>query len=326
MADDLPYRRLGRTGLQVSAICLGTMQFGWTAGEETAFAVLDAAVDAGCNFVDSADLYSRWVEGHQGGESETIIGRWLARRPGRRRQLVLATKVRAPMGDGPNDQGLTRLHLVNGVEESLRRLQTDTIDLYQMHWPDEDTPLDETLRALDDLVRAGKIRYIGCSNYPAWLLAKALWRSDVGRLVRFEALQPHYNYVHRAEFERELQPLCLDQQIGVLPYSPLAGGFLSGKYRRDAPLPDSARAGSVQRRYMNARGFAAVEALAEMAAARGVSVPQLAMAWVLANPAVTAAIAGANSVAQLAENMGGAALVLSTEEKTRLDAVTAWES
>jgi aryl-alcohol dehydrogenase-like predicted oxidoreductase len=229
------------------------------------------------------------------------------------------------MGDGPNEQGLTRTHLITSVEDSLRRLQTDTIDLYQMHWPDEDTPLDETLRALDDLLRAGKIRTIGCSNYPAWLLAKALWRSDVGRLARFESLQPHYSFVHRAEFERELQPLCLDQQIGVIPYSPLAGGFLTGKYRRGAELPASARAGGVQRRYMNERGFAAVEALAAAAEGRGATIAQLAIGWVLANPAVTAAIIGANSVSQLRDTMAGAAITLSADEKEALDRVTAWD-
>ncbi len=228
----MEYRRLGRTGLKVSTICLGTMQFGWSADEDASFAVMDRAVEQGINFLDTADVYSRWVEGNPGGVSEEIIGRWMQEREVRRDQIVLATKVRGTMGEGPNDQGLSRGHILDGVEASLNRLQTDYIDLYQVHWPDEETPLDETLQALTDLVRAGMVRYIGCSNYPAWLLAKSLWVSDVRNLSRYDSLQPHYSLVHRAEFERELQPLCLDQGIGVIPYSPLAGGFLTGKYRR----------------------------------------------------------------------------------------------
>jgi aryl-alcohol dehydrogenase-like predicted oxidoreductase len=231
----MEYRRLGRTGLKVSTICLGTMQFGWSADEATSHDILNRAVELGCNFIDTADIYSRWAEGNAGGVSEQIIGRWLASGSVRRERIVLATKVRGEMGSGPNDQGLSRGHMMTAVENSLRRLQTDYLDLYQVHWPDEETPLEETLATLTDLVRAGKVRYIGCSNFPAWLLAKSLWVSDVRQLARFDSLQPHYSLVHRAEFERELQPLCLDQGIGVIPYSPLAAGFLTGKYRRDTP-------------------------------------------------------------------------------------------
>jgi aryl-alcohol dehydrogenase-like predicted oxidoreductase len=321
----MQYRRLGRTGLKVSQICLGTMQFGWTADESAAHAIMDEAREQGCNFFDTADVYSRWVEGNEGGVSEQIIGSWLAQSHVRRDQVVIATKIRGEMGDGPNDQGLSRQHIMNGVEASLRRLGTDYIDLYQVHWPDEETPLEETLTALTDLVRAGKVRYIGCSNHPAWLLAKSLWVSDVNGLARYDSLQPHYNYVHRAEFERELQSLCLDQGVGVIPYSPLAGGFLTGKYRRDEPLPDSARAGGVQEKYMNDRGFTAVEKLAEVAEAHDATIPQAAIAWVLANPAVSSAIIGANSVQQLRDTMRGAAVALSAEEKAALDEVTAWE-
>lgn len=321
----MQYRRLGRTGLKVSQICLGTMQFGWTADERAAHAIMDEAREQGCNFFDTADVYSRWVEGNEGGVSEQIIGSWLAQSHVRRDQVVIATKIRGEMGDGPNDQGLSRQHIMAGVEASLRRLGTDYIDLYQVHWPDEETPLEETLTALTDLVRAGKVRYIGCSNHPAWLLAKSLWVSDVNGLARYDSLQPHYNYVHRAEFERELQSLCLDQGVGVLPYSPLAGGFLTGKYRRDEPLPDSARAGGVQEKYMNDRGFTAVEKLAEVAEAHDAAIPQVAIAWALANPAVSSAIIGANSVQQLRDTMRGAAVALSAEEKAAMDEVTAWE-
>ncbi|UCG23690.1 MAG: aldo/keto reductase [Chloroflexota bacterium] len=321
----MEYRRLGRTGIRVSTICLGTMQFGWTADEPASFAVMSRAVELGINFVDTADIYSRWAPGNAGGESETIIGNWLARSVVDRDSLVIATKVRGRMGLGPNEEGLSRVHIMRSVEQSLRRLQTDHIDLYQVHFPDDDTPLDETLEALDSLVSAGKVRYIGCSNYPAWLLAKSLWVSDLRRIARFDSLQPHYSYVHRTEFERELQPLCQDQAIGVIPYSPLAGGFLTGKYRRDGDLPDSARAGGVKKRYMNDRGFEAVEKLEEIGQDRGATIAQMAIAWVLANPTVSSAIIGANSVAQLEETVKGAEVALTPEEKQSLDEVTAWK-
>lgn len=322
----MEYRRLGRTGLKVSTICLGTMQFGWTTDEAQAHAVLNRAVEMGINFFDTADVYSNWAEGNPGGVSEIQIGNWLSSGAVWRDRVVIATKARGKMGDGPNDQGLSRGHILSAVEASLRRLRTDYIDLYQTHWPDDETPLDETLRALDDLVRSGKVRYVGCSNYPAWLLAKSLWISDVGKLARFDSLQPHYNYVHRAEFERELQALCLDQGVGVIPYSPLGGGFLTGKYRRDTPAPESARAKGVRRRYMNEHGFAALDRLEEVGRGHDATIAQTAIAWCLANPAVTSAIIGANSVAQLEDTARGAEVKLSAEEKAALDVATAWES
>ena len=321
----MEYRRLGRTGLKVSTICLGTMQFGWSTGEPEAHVIMSRAIELGINFIDTADVYSRWVEGNPGGVAETHIGNWLAGGAARRDQVAIATKVRGKMGEGPNDQGLSRGHIMDAVEASLRRLKTDYIDLYQTHFPDEETPLDETLRALDDLVRSGKVRYVGCSNYPAWLLAKSLWVSDVHNVVRYDSLQPHYSYVHRAEFERELQPLCLDQGIGVIPYSPLGGGFLTGKYRRDTPVPDSKRADGVQKRYMNERGFAAVDKLEEVGRVHDATVAQTAIAWCLANPAVTSAIIGATSVAQLEDTVKGAEVKLSAEDKEALDRITAWE-
>jgi aryl-alcohol dehydrogenase-like predicted oxidoreductase len=321
----MEYRRLGQTGLKVSTICLGTMQFGWTTGEPTAHAIMSRAVELGCNFIDTADVYSRWADNNDGGVSETMIGNWLASGAVRRQDVIIATKVRGQMGEGPNDQGLSRQHILDAVEDSLDRLQTDVIDLYQVHFPDEETPLEETLTTLNDLVRSGMVRYIGCSNYPAWLLAKSLWISDVKNLARFDSLQPHYNLVHRAEFERELQPLCLDQGIGVIPYSPLAAGFLTGKYRRDAEMPDSARADGVRRRYMNEWGFTAVDKLEEIAQAHDATIPQTAIAWVLANTAVTSAIIGANSIEQLEDTMKGAEVKLSDEEKKALDGVTAWQ-
>lgn len=320
----MEFRRMGRTGLKVSTICMGTMQFGWSTDEPSAHAIMSRAADLGINFFDTADVYSRWVEGNPGGVAETHIGNWLAGGAVRRDQVVIATKVKGEMGPGPNDRGLSRAHIMNAVEASLRRLQTDYIDLYQTHSPDHETPLDETLRAMDDLVRDGKVRYVGCSNYPAWLLAKSLWISDVQRLVRFDCLQPRYSHVHRAEFERELQPLCLDQGIGVIPYSPLAAGFLTGKYRRDAPLPDSKRVGTVQHHYMNERGFAAVDKLEEIGRAHDATIAQTAISWCLANPAVTSAIIGATSIAQLEDTVKGAYVKLSAEEKAALDDVTDW--
>jgi 1-deoxyxylulose-5-phosphate synthase len=321
----MEYRRLGRTGLKVSTICLGTMQFGWSTGEPDAHRIMSRAVELGVNFFDTADVYSRWVEGNPGGVAETHIGNWLASGAVARDQIIIATKVRGKMGDGPNDEGLSRGHILNAVEASLRRLQTDYIDLYQTHSPDDETPLDETLRAMDDLVRSGKVRMIGCSNYPAWLLAKALWISDVHRLARYDSLQPHYSYVYRAEFERELQPLCLDQGIGVIPYSPLAGGFLTGKYRRDEPLPESDRAKGIKERYFNDTGFSTVEKLEEVGQRHDATIAQTAIAWVLANPAVTSAIIGANDIEQLTDTCKGASITLSAEEKEEMDVVTAWK-
>ena len=244
------YRRLGRTGLKVSELCLGTMQWGWTTDEEHAHHVMDTFFQAGGNFIDTADVYSRWAKNNPGGVSEAIIGNWMKER-GNRRQVVLATKGRGRMWDGPTGEGLSRVHLIRACEDSLRRLGTDYIDLYQTHSFDPDTPIDETMRALDDLQRAGKVRYVGASNYPAWRLAKALWTSDKLGLARYNSLQPHYSLANRADFERELKPLCEEEAIGVIPYSPLAGGFLTGKYRRDK-MPDSQRAEGVQR-YLNER-------------------------------------------------------------------------
>ncbi len=317
------YRRLGRTGLKVSELCLGTMQFGWTADEATSYTVLDAFVAAGGNFIDTADIYSRWAEGNPGGVSEQIIGRWLKAR-GNRGAIVLATKARGRMWDGPNGEGLSRGHLIRACEDSLRRLDTDYIDLYQTHFFDAETPIDETLRALDDLMRAGKVRYIGASNYPAWRLTKALWASDKLGLARYDSLQPHYNLAQRAEFERELKPLCEEEGVGVIPYSPLAGGFLTGKYRREN-VPASARAEGIQRRYFNDRGFAIVDKLTEVSQARGLTVAQTALAWLLTQPVITAPIIGANSVAQLDESLGAAGVRLSAEEMAALNQVSAWE-
>lgn len=319
----MKYRRLGRTGLHVSTFCLGTMQFGWTADEPVAFAVMDAFVAAGGNFIDTADIYSVWAANNPGGVSEAIIGRWMRTR-GNRLDVVVATKGRGRMWPGPNGEGLSRAHLIRAVDESLRRLQTDYIDLYQTHWFDAATPIEETLSTLDDLVHAGKIRYIGCSNIPTWRLMQALWASDRLQIARYDSLQPHYNLAHRAEFEAELQHVCLEYGLGVLPYSPLAAGFLTGKYRRDAPVPESARAGSVQSRYFHERGWRVVEAVDEVARGYAVPMAHIALAWLLARPGVTAPIIGANNVEQLHELLGASDLVLDDAAVNLLDEASRW--
>jgi aryl-alcohol dehydrogenase-like predicted oxidoreductase len=317
-------RKLGRTGLRVAALCLGGNTFGWTTDQKASEAVLDAYVEAGGNFIDTADVYARWVPGNKGGESETALGTWLRAR-GNRRAVVIATKVMAPMGPGPNDTGLSRQHIVEGVEDSLRRLQTDFIDLYQAHWDDRDTPLEETLRAFDDLVRQGKVRYIGASNYHAWRLTRALWESDRRAYVRYESIQPKYNLVFRDEYERELEPLCLEQSLGVIPYSSLGSGFLSGKYHRGRDLPKTARAGSVQKTYMTDRGFTVLEAVEKVAASAGATPAQVALSWLAHRPGITAPIASATSVTQLQELVGGIELQLDADARATLDRASAWQ-
>jgi 1-deoxyxylulose-5-phosphate synthase len=316
----MEYRKLGRTGLKVSELCLGTMTFRWTSTDEESLAVMDRAFDAGINFIDTADIYSRWAEGNDGGVAEEIIGKWLQSKP--RDQLVIATKVRGRMWDGPNGEGLSRQHIMLGVEHSLRRLQIDTIDLYQVHAPDWDTPLDETLHALDDLVQQGKVRYIGASNYKAWLLMKALWVSDKHGYARFDSIQPHFHLLNRREVEPELAAVALDQGVGVIPYSPLAGGFLTGKYSRDH-IPDNSRAAAGRLgRYLNDEGFALIDALREMGEKREKSVLQMALGWMQTLPFITSPIIGANRVEQLEESLGAVGLRLEEDEMQRLDELT----
>ncbi len=317
----MEYRKLGRTGLKVSEFCLGTMTFRWTSTEEQSYQVLDRAWEAGINFIDTADVYSRWAEGNPGGVAEEIIGQWLKSKP--RDQIVIATKARGEMWPGPNGQGLSRQHIMLAVEHSLRRLQIDTIDLYQAHFPDWDTPLDETLRAFDDLVTSGKVRYIGASNFPAWLLTKALWVSDKHNIVRFDSIQPHYHLLNRPEVEPQLAALCLDQGIGMIPYSPLAGGFLTGKYTREGD-PANARGSSGDRmkRYKTEQGFAVVDALRELGEVRGKTITQMALGWIQTQPFMTSPIIGANTVEQLNESLGAVGLRLTEDEMKRFDELT----
>ena len=320
----MEYRQVGRTGLKVSVLCMGSMQFGWTADEALSFQILSAGVEAGINFIDTADVYSRWVPGNPGGVSETIIGKWLKQSGIARDKLVIATKVRGRMGDGPNDEGLSKAHILQAVEASLHRLDTDYIDLYQTHSYDEKTPIEETLEALDSLVRQGKVRYIGCSNYPAWRLMQALWTSDQHHLSRFDSLQPHYSLVHREEFERELAAVCQDYGIGVIPYSPLAAGFLTGKYRKDQNV-DSVRINRTQR-YFTDKNWELLSQLDALGQAKGgKSVSQIALAWMLSDPVITSPIIGPRTMEQLQDNLGAAGLRLSLEERQALNAASAWE-
>jgi aryl-alcohol dehydrogenase-like predicted oxidoreductase len=319
----MKYRRLGRTGLKVSALCLGTMKWGYTANKEAAFAVMDAFVEHGGNFFDTADFYVRWIDEKRGGISETIIGLWMQAR-GNRQDVIIATKVYQPMGEAPNARGLSRKHILEGVEASLRRLRTDYIDLYQAHAFDAETPIDETLKAFDDLQRAGKVRYIGAANYPAWRLMESLWSADVRNTVRYDSLQPHYNLVHRGEFERDLKTICEQYQIGVIPYSSLAGGFLSGKYQRGQQV-DSQRAGSVLKRYDQEQAWQTLETVQRIADELGSTASAVSLAWHLAQPVITAPITGANSVEQLRQSLPALEINLTPAHLAELDAVSAWE-
>jgi aryl-alcohol dehydrogenase-like predicted oxidoreductase len=308
------------------------MQFGWTATEELSYNILDQAFEAGINFIDTADIYSNWVSGNPGGVAEEIIGKWLKRSAIPRDQVVIATKVRGRLGLGANADGLSRAHILTAVEGSLRRLGTDYIDLYQTHWFDKETPIEETLQALDDLVRAGMVRYLGCSNYPAWRLTEAIWASRQYGWNRFDSLQPHYNLVHRAEFERESAEACRWYGLGVIPYSPLAAGFLTGKYRRDQTTEsDRARSAS---RYFNERNFNLLdqmEAIGREHSGQGqqghaASISQVALAWMLSDPLITSPIIGPRSLEQLQDNLGAAGLRLNAEEKAALDDATNWKT
>jgi aryl-alcohol dehydrogenase-like predicted oxidoreductase len=310
-------KRMGRTGLKVSEICLGTMTFGKQSDEPTAFAILDLAAEAGVNFIDTADVYPVPPSFDLVGRTEEIVGKWLK---GKRDQFVLATKCGNAMTERPNDTGLSRKHILEAVEASLRRLQTDVIDLYYVHRPDPETAIDETLTALEDVVRSGKARYLGCSNFTAWEIAKSLWTSDRLNLSRFDAVQPRYNLLFR-EIENEVLPLCRDQGLGLIAFNPLAGGFLTGKYQREEEPPDDTRFGlfrasdSLYReRYWKEHHFDAVEELRGFFEPRNRQLVHVALAWLLAQPDVTSSILGASRPDQLQQSLAALSVRLDEEE------------
>jgi len=311
----MQYKKLGRTGLKVSPFCLGTMVYGSQVNETDSIKIIQRALSAGVNFFDTADSYSN-------GRSEEVVGKALKNE---RHSVVLATKVANRTGPGPNDLGLSRKHIMRDIEESLRRLQTDYIDLYYVHFPDYDTPIDESLRTLDNLVHQGKVRYIACSNFRAWQLCKALWVSDSYNLARFDCIQPPYNLITR-DMEYELLPLCASEGIGVCVYNPLAGGLLSGKYDQTRPPTEGRftleRLGETYyKRYWTASNFKAVASLAQIARQHDRSLPQFAIAWTLANETITSAICGATSLEQLEQNLAAIEMNLSKEELAACDEV-----
>lgn len=319
-------KQLGRTGLKVTEICLGTMTFGNQCDEPASFAIMDAADEMGVNFFDTADVYPLGGGLEKAGDTEVIVGNWLKARNARER-IVLATKCRGAMGAGPNDEGLSRKHVISACEASLRRLQTDTIDLYQLHAPDPTTPIEETLRALDDLVRAGKVRYVGCSNFPAHQLADALWTSRLHNLARFDSDQPRYNMLFRM-IEDEIVPLCMTHGVGLIVYNPLAGGMLTGRYR-ERQLQENSRftlgnnSGSLyQKRYWNEAVFDEVGRLGDYFAGRHMNLTHVALAWVLMQPAVTSAIVGASKAEQLRDSLSQLDLTLDADALAACDA--AW--
>lgn len=319
------YQRLGRTGLKVSEVSLGTMAFGRWIGESESAEVLDAALDVGINLIDTADVYGRGMDLNNPlltGESEEILGRLLQ---GKRDQVVLATKVNGRVGNGVNDAGLSRYHIIRAVENSLRRLRTDHIDLYQVHRFDPNTPLEETLRALDDLVRQGKVRYIGASNFAAWQLAKAHGVSERLQLHRFESIQPEYSIITR-HIEQELLPFAASESVGVIVYSPLGRGLLTGKYRQGEAPPLGSRGAAGEQRLLTLleqeRHYQIVEGLKPLAADRGWTLPQLALAWVLSNPVVTSAILGASRPEHVTESLRFIDERLSPEEVQEIDRIS----
>jgi len=325
------YRKLGKSGLRLFPLGLGTMQFGWSADEATSQSVMDAYWHSGGNFIDTADIYSMWTPGNPGGVSEEIIGRWMKAR-GNRDEMVVATKVRGPMGQGGSEgrktlkqrEGLSRAWIARACEDSLQRLQVDVIDLYQVHWIDPETPIEETLSALTDLVRKGYVRYLGCSNFSAWRLMQALWTSDKHGFESFVSIQPEYSLLEptRGDFEREIARVCVQYGVGIVPYSPLGGGMLTGKYQRGAPLPESVRADETARRRFTDKNFDIVDALERIAGQHGANPAQVALAWLLEQPAMTAPIIGANSVAQLSELLGAVSLELTPQDLAELDKVS----
>jgi len=312
-------RKLGNSGLQIAPFVFGGNVFGWSVEEAGSFALLDHFVDAGFDLIDTADVYSKWVPGNQGGESETIIGKWL-KRSGKRGQVLIASKLGVEMAEGK--KGLSKRYMMQAVEASLTRLQTDTIDYYQSHREDPDTPQEETLEAYGELLRSGKVRAIGASNFRPETLRSALEISRQKGLPRYEGLQPHYNLCERGEFEGALETVCLENNVGVIPYYSLASGFLTGKYRSEKDLANRIRGSRVQK-YLNPRGLGILAALDEVAKEHHATPAQIALAWLLARPSITAPIASATNVKQLDELLGATRLKLDAAQVEKLNRASA---
>ncbi|HXP81599.1 MAG TPA: aldo/keto reductase [Verrucomicrobiae bacterium] len=312
-------RKLGKTGLEISPLVFGGNIFGWTVDEPTSFKLLDAFAAAGFNAVDTADVYSKWVPGHTGGESEIILGEWM-KRSGNRNKIIVATKVGMDMGDGK--KGLSKSHILRSAEDSLRRLQTDYIDLYQSHIDDPDTPLEETLGAYAELLKQGKVRAIGASNHKAERLAAALETSRKSGLPAYQTLQPNYSLIERAEYENNLEPVCEKEGLGVINYFPLAGGFLTGKYRSESDVAGKARARNVTR-YLNERGFKILGALDQIAKKYNATPARISLAWLLARPSITAPIVSATNLEQLRDLISSVDLALDRESVEFLDKASA---
>ena len=322
----MQFTRFSRTGLSVSRLCVGTGTFGKQTDEAESFRILDVAADAGINFIDTADIYPGGAQPEEVGSAEEITGRWLK---GKRGQFILGTKAGGPMGPSPWDQGSSRKHLLDAIDASLRRLNTDYVDLYQLHLDDAATPLDETVEALDAIVRSGKARYVGVSNFLAYRLARAIGRQDTLRLARFVSVQPRYNLLFR-EIERELLPLAQEEDLAVIPFNPLAGGLLSGRYRHDE-TPDKGRFSAevgqfgamYHARYWHQREFETVEQFRKIASEAGEPLPKLAVAWIMANPAITSVILGASRPAQLTDTIAAAGYSIAPDVKKKFDDLSA---
>lgn len=319
----MEYVKLGNTGMKVSKITLGTMQFGWRVDEKESFAIMDRALELGVNFFDTADIYTRWSEESYAGKTEEIIGRWLKDR-GTRDDLVLATKLRGPMSDDINNRGLSRRHVHQAIKGSLKRLKTDWVDLYQIHSFDDETPIEETLQAMNMLIDSGQVNYIGASNMHSWQFIESLWKSQELGYQRFESLQPPYNLARRMIVELRYEQIVKKYNIGIVPYSPLGAGFLTGKYKRGDELPDTPRSKGVEMRYYSDKKFDILEKVEEIARSNEAKISQVALAWVMSKDFITSPIIGANSVAQLEENLGALDLNLTTDELTQLDEVSNW--
>lgn len=323
------YSYLGQTGMKVSRICLGTMQFGWSANEQTSKTIMNKAYDLGINFFDTANVYSRWNDKSYPGKSEEIIGQWL-KESGNRDEIILATKVKGKMWDPKYDsrpevknlqlEGLSRRHILHQIEASLKRLQTKWIDLYQAHSMDPEVPIQETLNVFTDLIRQGKVNHIGASNYAPWALIESLWVAEKYGLRSFQTLQPYYNLVDREPFEKAKQLICQRYNIAVIPYSPLAAGFLTGKYRKDMPMPESERASRIKENFMNDKGFASLDVLDQITKSKEATLTQISLAWLLKQPTVVSPIIGANSIAQLEDIVQAVDIKLSTDDLKLIEA------